>query len=148
MCEIKKVASEEKLIECSAIRKKVFGDEEQAVESLYRIDEFDRMPETRNFLLSVHGETVGTARYLKYDDSTAKLQRMAIVKNYRGQGLASKLLNTIESVLVEEGYKTLLFDAASSAKIFYEKNGYQVISDEFYEDGRPHLTMKKDLTAN
>ncbi|MGM0110288.1 hypothetical protein IGI52_000584 [Enterococcus sp. DIV0187] len=70
---------------------------------------------------------------------------MAVLKNYRGRGLASKLLNEIEQELVKEGYSRMIFDSASSAKDFYKKNGYEIISSEFYEDNRPHITMSKSF---
>ncbi len=143
MYEIKKVTSEKELAACSVVRKRVFGDEEKATETLYVIDEEDRLPETKNFLLKLDGKFIGTARYIKYDAHTVKLQRMAVIKNYRGRGLASKPLSEIEKDILKEGYSKMIFDSASSAKGFYEKNGYKIISPEFYEDSRPHITMMK-----
>ncbi len=40
--EIINVKNEEELVMCSKLRKKVFGEEENAPEALYIIDEFDR----------------------------------------------------------------------------------------------------------
>lgn len=141
MYEIRKVSSEKELISCSAVRKCVFGDEEKAVEALYVIDEVDRLSETKKFLLIMNGENIGTVRYIKYDAHTAKLQRMAVLKDYRRCRLASELLPVIEKDLVKEGYSRMIFDSASSAKDFYKRNGYEIISSEFYEDNRPHITI-------
>lgn len=145
MCNIIKAISEKDLIECSNIRRSVFGDEENAAESLYVIDTVDRLPETKNFLLKHDNRIIGTARYTKYNEYTAKLQRMAVLKEYRGSGFARRLLNAMENELINEGYTDITLDSARSAKVFYEKNGYEVISPVFYEDDRPHVKMQKSL---
>ncbi|MFV0393203.1 MAG: GNAT family N-acetyltransferase [Coprobacillaceae bacterium] len=142
---IKVITSNEGLIECSKIRKQVFGDEEQADKSLYIIDAVDTKSTTRNFLIFINEKAIGTTRYAKYNSSTIKLQRMAILKPFRGKGLASKLLKFVEILVKKEGYEKIIFDAASSAKDFYLKNGYVTTSDEFYENNRPHYIIEKEL---
>lgn len=145
MYKIEKVRSEATLKRCSDIRKSVFGEEEKADRSLYIVDETDRLEETKNFLIIDNGQDIGTARYTRVNETTVKVQRMAIVKAHRRHGVASKLLNVMEEVMVAEGYRTVILDAASSAKKFYEDNSYRAISAEFYEDDRPHVSMEKLL---
>ena len=51
--EVIKVSTYEELEECSKLRKEVFGDEENAPEALYIIDDYDKKDDTCNYLLKL-----------------------------------------------------------------------------------------------
>ena len=143
--EIVKVSDDEGLKECSKLRKEVFGDEENAPEALYIIDDYDRMDDTCNYLLKVNNEFVATIRFIKIDNETIKLQRLVVPKRFRKKGYANIILKYLEEDAVKQGYKKIIMDSALSAVGFYEKNKYNSVSDVFYEDNRPHVKMEKNI---
>lgn len=143
--DIKKVSSTKELEICSKLRKEVFGIEEKAPETLFIIDDKDMESTISSFILRLEGIPVASCRYIKIDDEVIKLQRMVVLKEYRKKGLAREILKYLEVDAIKSGFKKIIMDSAESAAIFYEKCGYIKKSDVFYEDGRPHIKMEKEL---
>jgi predicted GNAT family N-acyltransferase len=81
---------------CFTIRKKVFI-EEQGVPIEIEIDEFDASPDAcGHILLQYEGHPVGTGRWRIYEAQTAKLQRLAVLRAYRGRGIGKRLIQELE----------------------------------------------------
>lgn len=75
---------------------------------------------------------------------TPVIGRVITVK--RGIGLGSVLLRAGVEVAKERlGAKCITISAQSYAIGFYEKGGFRVVSDEYLEDGIPHVRMIRDL---
>lgn len=140
-----KVDTKEELKICSKLRKEVFGNEEKAPKELYIIDDLDILPDTHNYLLKVDGVFVATVRFIKVNDTTIKIQRMVVPKQFRKKGYASIILKFLEEDAISLNYSKVVMDSALKAVPFYIKNGYIKESDVFYEDGRPHIKMEKTL---
>ena len=145
MIKIIQVKNEEDLLLCSKLRKQVFGDEENALECLYIIDEYDKKEDTVNYLLKVDGVSVATVRFVKIDNSTVKLQRFVVLKEYRNNGYAKMLLENLERDVYNLGYKKIIMDSSQKSIGFYEKYNYKAISDVYYEDNRYRVKMEKEL---
>lgn len=143
---IRIVRSDEELQACFAIRKEVFVDE-QGVSVDEEIDEYDVSPEAcRHVLMTEGGEPIAAARWRPYDEKTAKLQRVAVLKRLRGQGLGRELILFMERDAKEQGFEATVLDGQCQAETFYRKLGYEVISEEpFYDAGILHIRMKKKL---
>ncbi|MDP4096873.1 GNAT family N-acetyltransferase [Paenibacillus sp. P96] len=144
--EIVSVTTEEQLQQALAIRIKVFV-EEQNVPAEEEADQHDRLIETaHHFLIQDGGEMVATGRVTYYDDETAKMQRIAVLQNYRSKGYGRVLLLAMEERARELGLRYSLLDSQCQAEVFYKKLGYETISDEpFDEAGIPHVRMRKKL---
>lgn len=140
-----RVENDTELNLCRDLRKQVFGDEEKAPEGLYIIDEYDKLEDTKNYLLKIDDKPVATVRFIKIDDNTIKLQRLVVPKEYRNNGYAKKILDYLEKDAFDLGYRKIVMDSAQKAVGFYEKSNYKVVSEVFYEDGRPHVKMEKEL---
>lgn len=143
--EIIKATSKEDLEICSYLRKEVFGKEEHAPEALCIIDELDRDKDTKNYILKVDGVPVASVRFIKIDESTIKLQRLIVLKEHRHKGYARLILEFLEKDAYSLGYKKIVMDSAQKAVGFYKKYDYKCVSEVFYEDGRPHIKMEKEL---
>lgn len=143
---IRIVRAAEELEICFAIRKEVFVDE-QGVSVEEEIDEFDASPEAcRHVLITEGDEPIAAARWRPYDEKTAKLQRVAVRKPFRGQGLGRELILFMERDAKELGYEASVLDGQCQAGTFYRKLGYEVISEQpFYDAGILHVRMKKKL---
>ena len=70
---------------------------------------------------------------------------MAVMNNLRGKGIGRALMNFAENIARDLGYRTITMHARKTAIGFYEKLGYGVVGEEFYEVTIPHFEMQKEL---
>ena len=122
-----------------AVRTAVFIREQQVPEEL----EWDQFDVVSVHVLAVNnaGQLVGTARLLP----DGHIGRMAVLKEWRGQGLGSALLTTLLQVLIRRGQFEVQLHAQTSAIPFYKKFGFQIVGEEFMEAGIPHVKMMLSL---
>lgn len=74
-------------------------------------------------------------------DSIARIGR--VLTRDRGVGNGRKLLQAAERYAGEAGYKAIELDAQKQTVLFYQKCGYEIVSEEFIEAGIPHIKMRK-----
>ena len=100
-------------------------------------DEFDEHDGdgTRYIILLDDGYPVATARFFEKCKNCVIIGRVVVLPEYRGQGLGYKVLQKAESWIQESGYSEIEVDSRTVAVGFYEKNGYQRISDETIRSG-------------
>ncbi|MCZ2224841.1 MAG: GNAT family N-acetyltransferase [Chitinophagales bacterium] len=79
------------------------------------------------------------------EDDTLRLRQMAVLNGLQGKGIGRVLMNFAENIARDKGYKKITMHARKNAMGFYEKLGYQVVSDEFKEISIPHYIMEKSL---
>lgn len=144
--EIVRVTTEEQLQMGLDIRTKVFV-EEQKVPVEEEIDEYDVIsPNVYHTLILDEGVPVATGRLIYYKADTAKMQRIAVLQDYRSKGYGRVLLLAMEELARELGLVASILDAQCQAEDFYKKLGYVVISTEpFYDAGILHVRMQKTL---
>ena len=73
------------------------------------------------------GEIISTQALKKIDNETVRLKRMYVHPNYRGRGVAQKMLNQLVKFAKEKGYKKMLFSlypVMKNARRFNKKNGF------------------------
>ncbi|NGZ74960.1 GNAT family N-acetyltransferase [Saccharibacillus alkalitolerans] len=139
-----KIGSAEELEQAFLIRKTVFV-EEQGVPLEDEFDEFDRPDAAcEHVLVFYEGRAVGTGR-IRVVQGTGKLERICILEPYRKHGIGRRILEALERIAAEKGLVGVKLHGQSQARGFYEKLGYAAASDEFMEDGIPHLLMVKAL---
>ena len=144
--QIIQVKTEEELNKCLSIRLEVFVQEQHVPEDL-EIDEYDTLAGTAYHVLLEHeGQAVATGRLTIYQEHMAKMQRIAVKKDYRGFGYGRVLLLALEQIAKDLGLSDAILDAQCQAEKFYAKLGYEDISKEpFYDAGILHVRMKKPL---
>lgn len=144
--EISYVTTDEQLQQALGIRHDVFVIEQQ-VPSEIEIDQFDVIsPDVHHVLLSTDGQAVATGRLIYYSKDTAKMQRIAVLQSHRSFGYGRVLLLAMEERARELGLTYSILDAQCQAQKFYEKLGYEVISEEpFYDADILHVRMRKSL---
>jgi len=88
----------------------------------------------------------GIAAYLRILPAGVRFAEPAIgriISARRGRGIGSELVRAgISAVRELYGTGKITIEAQLQAKGFYEKNGFHQISDEFDEDGIPHILMQ------
>lgn len=127
------------------IRKIVFVEEQKVPQEL-EYDAYDEQVGVDHFIISTEfGKTVGTARLRAYDGGNGKVQRVAVLTEYRGMGAGALLMKAVEKTAMEKGFQRLKLEAQVQARRFYENLGYQAQGSVFWEANIEHINMIKDL---
>jgi predicted GNAT family N-acyltransferase len=129
-----------------AIRHAVFV-EEQGIPAELEIDDYD--PIAEHALAFVDGQCVATARiYLdEQDPSKAKIGRMAVLRDFRGQGIGTALLGEALRAGMMQGATVFELHAQQTAAPFYAKLQFKPDGAIFDEVGIPHQRMRLVLSA-
>ncbi|SFA42935.1 Predicted N-acyltransferase, GNAT family [Parageobacillus thermantarcticus] len=124
------------------VRRTVFI-EEQHVPEEEEIDKFEQ--DATHFVLYDGEKPVGAGRFRTIDDGVGKIERICILPQYRDRGAGKQLMETIEMFAKEQGIRKVKLNAQTHAEPFYQKLGYDTVSDVFMDAGIPHVTMVKSL---
>lgn len=123
----------------TTIRKKVFV-EEQGVPEAEEIDDLD--PRALHWLArDIQGTPIGTARL-----TDGRIGRMAVLAEYRNQGVGAAILRAIIKHARDRGLERLVLDAQTHALPFYQGFGFTVTGEEFEDVGIPHRPMSLELS--
>ena len=138
MFEIKSFRSTNKHLADTAfsIRQKVFV-EEQKVDAREEYDEHEE--ESRHYLLYKDKTPIGTARW-RQTDKGVKLERFAVLQEFRKDGAGSFLVNKVLSD-VKPLNKTIYLNAQVAAMNLYKRAGFKEEGDLFYEANIAHYKM-------
>ena len=129
--------SNEELYEILKIRSAVFVVEQNCV--YLDIDGID--PRAIHMYEKEDGEIVAYLRVFIAEEGVAQIGRVLTMK--RSQGYGKKVLEEGVRYAFEELHvNTIFVEAQVYAKAFYEKVGFEVCSQEFLEDGIPHIKME------
>lgn len=111
------------------------------------MDEFDSLDTSGRVYAVVYvgKEPVSTGRFVPETETTARLTRIATVKEYRGKQYGRQVIKALEDYAIKEGFKTLYIHAELTAKTFYEELGYETCSDIYEEDGEWCQSLEKQL---
>ena len=82
---------------------------------------------------------------LSKQENALKMRQVAVREHYRGLGVGKALVEAAETFAQLNGFDTVLLNARINAVPFYERLGYEIISDTFKEIGIDHKKMKKNI---
>lgn len=123
------------------IREKVFIQEQKVTPQL----EWDGMDENAmHFLVFKDEEAIGCARAVVIKNYM-QLGRMAVLKEYRGQGIGSALLEKAMTIAKLNQLSAIYISAQCHAIDFYKKFGFEVKSDIYLDAEIPHRDMTLDF---
>ena len=88
------------------------------------------------------GRAVGTGRLLP----DGHIGRMAVLPEWRGDGIGSRILASLVARARERGMKRVVLNAQTHAVPFYARHGFAPFGDEFMEAGIPHRAMARELS--
>ncbi len=135
---VHRVRDASELEQVFAIRREVFV-EEQAVPEEEEYDEHEA--ESHHYLARVNGLPAGTARW-RFTEHGIKLERFAVVQNFRKAGVGSAVLRQVLADL--PGEATFIYlHAQVPAMNLYAKQGFEPVGELFYECDIPHYKMVK-----
>lgn len=101
--------------------------------------------ETRYILLMENNEPVATARLHIVDAETAKIERVCVAAEYRGQGIGRKLIEAAEAWAKEHGTKKTIITSQTQAVGFYESLNYVADYSIQYDSEIPIVYTEKYL---
>ena len=124
------------------IRLQVFV-EEQGVPEDMEWDEFDQ--DAWHAIAKFNDQVVGTGRLILPTNDriqTAKIGRMAVLKNHRCQGIGQQILRALIQKGKEKGAQAFILHAQTHAIPFYAAEGFEPNGPIFDEAGIPHVEMR------
>jgi predicted GNAT family N-acyltransferase len=139
MIQTQQISTKEQLDVAFEIRRLVFVEEQQ-VDPAEEYDEYE--DSCIHFLAYCDGVACGTARIRKTDNGK-KLERFAVLKEYRGKGVGAALVEACLQKLEPETYAYM--HAQEHALEFYAKHGFQATGERFWECDIPHFKMWKTV---
>lgn len=93
------------------------------------------------------GDPIGTAR-IRYLQAQAKIERLAVLPAYRGQGIGRQMLLGVLDYLANQGLSTAFVHAQVASQEFYQKLGFTSQGPEFVEAGILHRKMTIQLSES
>jgi len=127
------------------LRERVFCGEQGAPRSLER----DGLDDEAEHLLTrelAGNRAVGTLRLLVVG-SQAKVGRVAVESDWRGRGIASRMLDVALERARERGCSQARLASQLTATALYRRAGFSVQSRPFEEAGIAHVWMARRLGA-
>lgn len=126
----------------TSIRQRVFQQEQGIAPEL----DWDGLDPTAVHVIACwQGQPIGTAR-IRSLQAQAKIERMAVLADYRGRGIGRQMLQGILDYLTDQGFSTALLHAQVSTQGFYQKLGFTPQGPEFSEAGICHQKMILQLS--
>jgi len=114
--------------------------------------QFNKSSLLKNALIVYENENeipIAIGAYKEYDAETAEMKRMFTLPEYRGKGIATKVLTELETWAKEENYKTSLLETGHLQKdaiYLYQKLGYKIIENfGQYQGVETSICMKKNI---
>ncbi|MFP5272076.1 GNAT family N-acetyltransferase [Coleofasciculus sp.] len=124
------------------VRQSVFHIEQGVDPSL----DLDGKDETADHILAyIENQPVGTVRVRYLDHQTAKIERLAVLSEFRGQGIGKRLMEEALNIAANKQINTVVIHAQDYVKSLYLKLGFLPEGERFEEAGISHLKMIKLL---
>lgn len=137
--QVQKAVTKEELEKVFAIRKIVFVDEQNCPPEL----EWENEDVSTHFLALSGHQPCGACRWRKTDKGY-KLERFAVLKNYRGQGVGRALIATALDDLPDNA-NYIYLNSQLDAMSLYAKFGFVAEGEQFEEAGIQHFKMVKKM---
>lgn len=136
---VQKATTKEELDKVFAIRKLVFVDEQNCPPEL----EWENEDVSTHFLALSDHQPCGACRWRKTDQGY-KLERFAVLKEFRGAGVGRAMIATVLADLPSDAHYVYL-NAQLDAMSLYSKFGFVAEGEQFEEAGIQHFKMVKEV---
>ena len=96
------------------------------------------------FGMNDKGRVAGCLRVFWNDKAAGVAQIGRVVTLEHGKGIGREILHKGVEIAIEQlGAKKIYLEAQEYAIGYYAKEGFEVVSDVFMEDGIPHVKMER-----
>ncbi|WEK20593.1 MAG: GNAT family N-acetyltransferase [Candidatus Pedobacter colombiensis] len=135
--QVIKIKNEADLEKAFAVRKKVFVEEQNCPPEL----EWENEDVSTHFLAELNGVPCGACRWRK-TDAGYKLERFAVLKEFRGKKIGQALVAAALADLPDSAHYIYL-NAQLDAMGLYSRFGFVAEGEQFEEAGIQHFKMVK-----
>ena len=139
--EVREARTESELSAALELRERIFCGE-QGVS--FQADQDGRDLEATHIVALDGGVVIGTCRLL-FRGAVARLGRLAVERDRRGDGVAAVILDEADRIASESGAESISLHAQTYARALYERAGYEPYGPTFVEEGIEHVAMEKSL---
>jgi len=139
--EVREARTQAELAAALELRGRVFC-EEQGVS--FEADQDGRDGEATHIVAVDDGVVIGTCRLL-FRGQVARLGRLAVERERRGENVAAEILREADRIASEAGSESIALHAQTYAQALYEHAGYKQYGSTFVEEGIEHVAMEKRL---
>jgi predicted GNAT family N-acyltransferase len=139
--DVREARTDDEVTAALALRESIFCGE-QGVS--FEADQDGRDAEATHIVAVEDGVVVGTCRLL-FRGTIARLGRLAVERDRRGDGVAAAILEEADRVATQAGAHTIALHAQTYAQELYERAGYDEHGPTFVEEGIEHVAMEKRL---
>jgi len=102
------------------------------------------------YVVEDKGKIIGCAGLEDEGKNIGKLRRLYINKNFRKNGLGTKLLKKIELFALKKRFNKIILSTNKKLEgtiKFYQKNGFKIYKEEAHPWGGKRLLMEKKLCS-
>lgn len=139
---IKLVETDDELLDAKWIRMNVF-QKEQGISASTDFDGNDK--EAAHIVAYLKEMPAGTARIRLLGSGAAKIERMAVLREFRKRGIGSQVVKYALHILKKERIKIVRLSSQEQVKDFYKQFGFSEVGGVFDEAGIRHIMMEKRL---
>ena len=112
--------------------------------------QFNKTATIRNAIVCyVDDKAIGCGAFREYDESKVEIKRMFVLPQYRGHGIALKILNELELWAAELNYQEYILETGKKqpeAIRLYQKAGYSITASySQYLNVENSVCMKKSI---
>ncbi len=119
------------------------GDIQKQYDQYNKVDKIDAV------IIYIDQVPVACGAFKKHDEITAEIKRVFVKKEHRGQGLSKILMNQLEALAKDSGYRETILETGLKqveALHLYKSSGYEITENyEPYVGNANSVCMKKRL---
>ncbi len=138
----KLISSDAELEAAFNVRRRVFI-EEQGIPEEIELDEYDRV--ATHIVVRDGDKVIATARVQFPADGLAKIERMAVLENFRRRGIGKEIISFLSQELRKRKVEQVVLHAQYAVIDFYRSCGFEETGEPFPEAGIKHIKMQKRL---
>ena len=135
--KIKLVKNRKELSKVLKVREIVFIKGQNVPRNVER-DKFDNA--AKQVIVLYNDDPIGCAR-IRFVGKKAKLERIALLKKYRGKGFGKLIVNYLIEYCKNRNIKDIFMNSQYYLKDYYCKFGFKKIGKPFIEAGIKHIKM-------
>ena len=136
------ISGDDELEEAFNIRRRVFV-EEQAISEDIELDEYDSV--ATHIIVKDGDRAIATARVQFPGKGIAKIERMAVLKDFRRRGIGSSIISFLIKEFRKRKIEQIVLHAQYAVVDFYRSCGFKETGEPFIEAGIKHIRMEKKL---
>ena len=137
MTSIKIIKPGDDISEAMKIRIPVFVEEQ----NIPKENELDANDKISYHAVLYENEIPVACGRLYFTDDIAHIGRVAVLKEYRRKGYATKVCKKLIDVAISKKLNMITLGAQKYVVELYEKLGFEIVGDEYLDENIPHLKM-------